>query len=226
MCIRDRFATTLLGDNSTSIVAFNSTSAITGYDVGSSCIFSNGTIAFARSTANETLVTYYDEEGNTSTYTLSSDVASSIDTSCRESSLLVAMQTLNSYELLEYNDGVNSLNSGSVSVTTAKAVIVDSSMGSALFATSSGYELCDNNSCTIIGGAGSLAGIGLISAATDSDGTSWILHDGGNSVASLAILDGSVVNDVWTYSSSQTSQLNLGDMEVDDDGTILSLIHI
>ena len=48
-------------------------------------------------------------------------------------------------------------------------------MGSALFATSSGYELCDNNSCTIIGGAGSLAGIGLISAATDSDGTSWIL---------------------------------------------------
>ena len=210
------FSTTLLGNNSTSIVAFNSTSALSGYNVSSSCMFSNGTVAFTRGLSNATMVTYY-EGSNESTFTISSDPALSIDTSCSGSSLLVAMQTLSSYELLEFDDGVISLNSGSAYVKSAEAFIVDSSANTALFASASGgYELCDSNSCSIL----MLSSATMVSAATDGDGTSWILHDGGNGIASLSILDGLAVNDVWTHSSSGTSQLTHGDMEIDNEGTI------
>ena len=214
------FYTTVLSDNSTSIMAFNATSAIAGHDVGSSCVLWNGTTAFARVAGNETVLTYYEQGGNSSTYTLSTDAALSIDISCRSSSLLVAMQTLTSYELMEYDDGVNSLNSGSATVTSAEALIVDPSAGIALFAAAGGgYQLCDSSICTLIGSL-SLAGGGIKGAATGGDGTSWILHEGGNNIATLSILDGNSTQDVWTYRTTATAQLVHADMEVDDAGVV------
>ncbi len=214
------YYTTVLSDNSTSIMAFNATSAIAGHDVGSSCMFSNGTTAFARVAGNESVITYYEEDGNSSTYTLSTAAALSFDIFCRSSSLLVAMQTLTSFELLEYNDGVNSLNSGSASVTSAEALIVDPTAGTALFASvGGGYQLCDASICTVVGSL-SLAGGGRTGAATGGDGTSWILHDGGNNIATVSILDGNSTQDVWSYRTSVTSLLVHADMEVDDAGVV------
>jgi len=216
------FLTNTLNNNSTSVLAFNSTSALTGHDVGSSCQFWNGTVAFTRVIANQTVVTYYDDQ-NSSTYTLSTGNALAVDTSCRPNGLLlVAVQTSSSFELLEYQHGqwVNSLASGSESVTSAEALIVNPSTGTALFTDSTGgSQLCDSsNSCTSITG---LAGAAVESAATGSDGTAWILHDGGsNNITTISILEGASTRDVWTFKSTSTSDLLFADMEVDSEGVV------
>ncbi|MDP7043903.1 MAG: integrin alpha [Candidatus Thalassarchaeaceae archaeon] len=214
------FITSSLGNNSTSILSFNSTSAITGIDVGSSCTFSNGSVALISNVGNKAAVTYY-EGNNSSTYTLLNDAALSVDSACRHSnSLLVAIQTATSYELLEFNNSVNSLVSGSASVTSAEALIVDASEGTALFADASGgHLLCDSsNSCSAITGLAS--GATIQAAATGGDDAAWLLHDGGNNVATLSLLEGLVVRDVWTYSSTATALLTHADMEVDSDGIV------
>ncbi|DAC50779.1 MAG TPA: hypothetical protein HA340_03000, partial [Candidatus Thalassarchaeaceae archaeon] len=214
------FITSSLGNNSTSILSFNSTFAITGIDVGSSCTFSNGSVALISNVGNKAAVTYY-EGNNSSTYTLLNDAALSVDSACRHSnSLLVAIQTATSYELLEFNNSVNSLVSGSASVTSAEALIVDASAGTALFADASGgHLLCDSsNSCSAITGLAS--GAVIQAAATGGDDATWLLHDGGNNVATLSLLEGLVVRDVWTYSSTATALLTHADMEVDSDGIV------
>ncbi|HJM87888.1 MAG TPA: hypothetical protein QF433_06685, partial [Candidatus Thalassarchaeaceae archaeon] len=148
-------------------------------------------------------------------------MALSVDTACRNSNtMLVAIQTSTAYELLEFNNSVNSLASGSASVTSAVALIADASAGSALFADASGgLLLCDSsNSCSSLTGLSN--GAAVQSATTGGNGVSWLIHDGGNNVATLSILDGTDARDVWTHTSSATSQMSHADMEVDSDGIV------
>ena len=238
------FLTTNLGGNSSSMLPVNGSAAVvdvngSGWDLlggnlsavenllgSSSCLLPNGTAALVYSVAGsgETTLRLIEEDGNSSTSWLHSAEAIAADTACEaDSTVLFALQTASGdISLSRWSNGtVTNLGSSSSTPNGVVGAIITQTgiSASALFpdfsASGDGLLLGQGTTDTI-----GYSDFSKLSAGTGADGTTWLLHDGGNNISTLSILEGVSVRDVWTYRTTSTSQLLFADMEVDSDGVV------
>jgi hypothetical protein len=244
------FLTTNLGGNSSSMLPVNGSAALvdvngSGWDLlggnlsvtedflgSSSCLLPNGTAALVYSVAGsgETTLRLIEEGGNSSTSpnsstsSLKSVEAVAVDTACEaDSAVLFALQTASgTISLSRWSNGTVTNLDSSTSTPNGVVGAIITQTGSSASALFPDFSASGDG---VLLGQGTTDAIGYsdfskLSAATGADGTTWLLHDGGNNLTTLSILEGLSVRDVWSHRSTSTSQLLFADMEVDSDGVV------